>query len=126
MNNKTLEIIYWASTALVIFVCLYSGIQNIRLTEEVKMLNAQHGFNILLIPFLGILKILGAAAISIPYFKQFKDPAYHGLIFYFIGATYINIIDDSKSYITTILILVFIIISFWASKKAVYKKQAKL
>lgn len=82
------------------------------MNETVEELCKTHGFNILIAPFFGTVKILGAAAITLPFLRQFRTAAYHGFIFYFIGATYFNIIDGSKSYTTTIVILIIASISY--------------
>lgn len=117
MDIKKIKVLYWISTAFVVIVCLFSGILNILMTDAVKELSASHGFNIYLAPFLGTVKILGAAGITIPLLKRFVYAAYCGLIYYFIGATYINIIDHSASYVTTIVILTAVSISCYCYQK---------
>lgn len=117
MTSKKLKLIYWLATGFVVFICLVSAVQNILITDKMKEINLIHGFNLMMLPFFGVLKLSGLIAILVPMFKRLKEAAYHGFIFYFIGATYINIIDGSKSYVLTTVILIAVIISYTLSKK---------
>ena len=117
MNLKTLKAIFWLATGFVVFISLFSGVQNILITDTMREINKIHGFNLMLLPFFGILKILGAITILTPALKRLKEGAYAGFIFYFIGATYVNIIDGSSSYKITIVILIAVIISYFTSLK---------
>ncbi|MEM1323593.1 MAG: DoxX family protein, partial [Bacteroidota bacterium] len=71
------------------------------------------------LPFFGVMKILGTAAILIPAFSQFKEAAYAGLIFYFIGAVYCHIAvgDGADKFGAPLFILIAIIVSYIFSNK---------
>jgi len=117
MVRKNTKWIYLISTGLVALISIVSGVINISVNETVRELAAAHGFNILIGPFFGTVKILGAITIITPALRRFHEAAYSGFVFYFIGATYFNIIDGSPSYTTTIAILVLVIVSYLSYRK---------
>lgn len=116
-SSLKIKWIYWISTGLVVLISIVSGIINISMNDTVKELAAVHGFNILIGPFFGTVKILGAITIITPALRRFHEAAYAGFVFYFIGATYFNIMDGSSSYTTTIGIEILVIISYLSYRK---------
>lgn len=117
--NKNAKIFYWVSTAFIVVVCLGSGILNLIQSEEIKAAYLANKLPLYLAPFLGVLKILGAITIGTPILKRFHEEAYTGLIFYFIGATYVVIASGGPAitYSITTIILIVIIISYLTSLK---------
>jgi uncharacterized membrane protein YphA (DoxX/SURF4 family) len=117
--NKILKIAYWVSTAFVVLVCLGSGVFNIMQNEDIKAVYLANKLPLYLAPFLGVLKILGGLTIVLPFLKRFHEAAYAGLIFYFIGATYVVIASGgpAATYGFCMLILLFVIISYLTSLK---------
>lgn len=89
---KKTNIIFWVSTGLFAAAMLASGIQNLLVTtDSVALITDQLGYPKYIIGFLGVAKILGAAAIVIPGYPRIKEWAYAGLFFDLIGATYSSI-----------------------------------
>jgi uncharacterized membrane protein YphA (DoxX/SURF4 family) len=85
---KKTKILYWIITGLFSFMMVGSAIPDI-ISDPV----AVEGFTkmqmpLYLLPFLGIAKVLGVAAILIPGYPRIKEWAYAGLVFDLIGATY--------------------------------------
>ncbi|MEO8151042.1 MAG: DoxX family protein [Bacteroidia bacterium] len=62
--------------------------------EAVQFMHGKLGYPIYIIPFIGIVKILGAIAILIPGFARIKEWAYAGLMIDLIGATYSLLMND--------------------------------
>ena len=86
---KKTNIFYWIFTGLFGFFMLFSAIPDI-LSQQVAI-DGMHkglGYPIYFIPFIGVAKALGVAAILIPGFPRLKEWAYAGLFFDLIGATY--------------------------------------
>ena len=82
-------IIFWITTGLFSAFMILSSVPNVLSTpESVEMLSKQMGYPIYIIPFLGVAKLLGVAAILIPGFPRIKEWAYAGLAFDLIGASY--------------------------------------
>jgi hypothetical protein len=86
---KKTKIIYWIVTSLFALLMLSSAIPDvISAPVAVKGMHEGLGYPLYFIPFIGVAKILGAAAILIPGFPRIKEWAYAGLFFDLIGATY--------------------------------------
>jgi len=91
---KKTNILYWVFTGLFSLAMLSSGLQNIFVTQAWIDIFAHLGYPEYLLPFLGIVKVLGAIAILIPGFYRLKEWAYAGFFFDLIGATYSVIMTD--------------------------------
>ena len=86
---KKIKIIYWILTGLFAAFMIFSAIPDALQTEEaIKFMHDMLGYPVYIVPFLGVVKILGAVVILIPGFNQIKEWAYAGLMFDLIGATY--------------------------------------
>lgn len=85
---KKLNIYYWIFTGLFGLMMLLSGVQHVMVTpESVDLISTQLKYPEYLIPFLGIVKILGVIGILIPGFPRVTEWAYAGLFFDLILAT---------------------------------------
>ncbi len=85
---KTIKIIYWISTIIIVAMMLFSAIGSfIPNPDGAKMADAL-GYHAYVFHFLAIAKILGAVAILMPGFPRLKEWAYAGYAFDLIGATY--------------------------------------
>lgn len=88
-TNKKTNILYWTFTGLFAFMMLGSAIPDILSAQNaVTGMHDGLGYPIYFIPFIGIAKALGVAAILIPGFAKIREWAYAGLAFDLIGATY--------------------------------------
>ena len=88
---KKNQIIYWISTALVILIAGIGSIADLIQIEPVRESITAIGFPLYVLPFFGVMKILGTAAITVPALARFKEAAYAGLVFYFLGAVYCHV-----------------------------------
>ncbi|MEO5942034.1 MAG: DoxX family protein [Ferruginibacter sp.] len=88
MNKKTINVIYWITTALILAMMLFSAASSyIENPEGTKMMEAI-GYRPYVLHFLALAKILGIIAILTPGFPRLKEWAYAGFTFDLIGATY--------------------------------------
>ena len=86
---KTTKILYWLFTGLFAFLMLGSAIPDVlSMPIAVEGMHNQLGYPLYFIPFIGIAKVLGVAAILIPGYPRLKEWAYAGLVFDLVGATY--------------------------------------
>jgi uncharacterized membrane protein YphA (DoxX/SURF4 family) len=86
---KKTNIIYWTFTILFSIMMLGASIPDvISHPMAVKGMHEDLGYPLYFIPFIGVAKVLGVAAILIPGFSRLKEWAYAGLMFDLIGATF--------------------------------------
>ncbi|MFD2614270.1 DoxX family protein [Paenibacillus gansuensis] len=88
---KKLNIMYWIFTGLLVFLMGGGAIPDL-LSIPAAVDGFEHlGYPSYLLPFLGVAKLLGVAAILIPGFPRIKEWAYAGLTFDLAGAMYSTI-----------------------------------
>jgi hypothetical protein len=86
---KKTKILYWVFTGLFAFMMFSSAIPDVfSQPVAIEGMNTNLGYPLYFIPFIGIAKWLGVAAILIPGYPRIKEWAYAGLFFDLIGATY--------------------------------------
>lgn len=112
-------IIYWITTGLVILAVGLGSFADIFKIEAVKQGILHVGFPEYMLPFLGVMKLLGTITIVVPLLHRFREAAYAGVIFYFVGATYCHLAvgDGIDKYGPTLIILAITILSYWYSLK---------
>ena len=117
MNSS--RIIYWLATAFVLLFVGIGSIADFLKLDTIKASFAHIGFPEYLLPLFGALKLSGSIAILIRSKKILQEWAYAGIVFYFIGATYVHFAvgDDIEKIGVPLFILVATIISYIYSKK---------
>jgi DoxX-like family len=94
---KKTKILYWTFTGLFAAFMIMSAIPDVLSNPvAVKGMHDGLGYPLYFIPFIGVAKLLGVAAILIPGYPRIKEWAYAGLVFDLVGATY-SILAVSKS-----------------------------
>lgn len=89
--SKINNILYWVSTLWLALGMVSTGtVQIIKMEEEVDNFT-NLGFPIYLMPYLGIWKILGVAAVLVPKFPLLKEWAYSGFFFAMSGAVFAHL-----------------------------------
>ena len=120
---KKTKIIYWIFTSLFAFLMLGSAIPDV-LSSPVAIKGMHEGLSypLYFIPFIGVAKILGVAAILIPGYPKIKEWAYAGLLFDLSGATY-SIISSGQPAVN----LIFMVLPFGLGVGAYifYRKKTK-
>jgi uncharacterized membrane protein YphA (DoxX/SURF4 family) len=79
-------IVYWITTALVVFELALGGLWDILRVPQVRGLIERLGYPVYFLVILGIWKLLGAVALVVPRFPRLKEWAYAGVIFDLTGA----------------------------------------
>jgi uncharacterized membrane protein YphA (DoxX/SURF4 family) len=88
MNKKTINIIYWISTGLILAMMLFSAVSSFIDNPEGAKMMAAIGYRPYVLHLLAVAKVLGVIAILTPGFPRLKEWAYAGFSFDLIGATY--------------------------------------
>lgn len=116
--NK-MKITYWVSTILLSLFLLGSGIGDITLAEQITTGMTKLGIPLYLVPFFGVLKILGALTILLPQLSRLHEGAYAGMLFYAIGAIYVHIASGDLIANTagSVVMLILVLSSYFASLK---------
>ena len=79
-------IVYWLTTALVVFELTMGGALDILRVPQVRGLIERLGYPAYFLLILGTWKLLGAVALVIPKFPRLKEWAYAGVLFDLTGA----------------------------------------
>ena len=88
MNKKTINIIYWIATSLILAMMLFSAASSFMENPEGAKMMAAIGYRPYVLHLLAVAKVLGVTAILTPGFPRLKEWAYAGFTFDLIGATY--------------------------------------
>ena len=83
-----MKIAYWIFTVLAAALMTLSAIPDLLVVDGAVELFNHLGYPKYLLPFLGVAKLLGVAAILQPWSRTLKEWAYAGLIFDLVGAFY--------------------------------------
>jgi len=117
MEKKTVKTIYWIVTILFAAFMLFSGISELVRTEAGDELFMHLGYPLYLNYILGVAKILGVIAITLPQFKILKEWAYAGFTFDLGGATLSFILNGdgfgAAAMPLVILAVMFVSYGFW-------------
>lgn len=86
---KSVKIIYWVFTALLIVLMLFSAITSLMPKNPDGIAVMQHlGYPYSVLKFLAVAKILGIIALLIPGYPRLKEWAYAGFTFDLVGAIF--------------------------------------
>lgn len=121
---KTNKWIYRIATIVLFIILMVTGVADLLLPEEMVKNISRLGIPEYLMPFLGVLKIIGA--IVILFFKNLhlKVGAYAGVLFYSLGIVYIHLAFGHSFNITGIIFTMINLISyfFWMKLNAFQMK----
>lgn len=114
MKNSR-KIIYWASTILLSFGMLASGLSQLFHVKEMDELITHVGYPLYFMYIIGTWKILGVIAILIPKQKLLKEWAYAGFFFLMTGALISHLIigDSGKAILGPLFQTIFIVLSWY-------------
>lgn len=118
-QDKISKIVYWTTTVFVAANYAFAGYVYITLSKDVADGMSHLGYPLYFIVMLGIWKILGAVAISVPRFTRLKEWAYAGMFFNLTSAAISNaIVGNTIGEIVTPLILLVVASISWALRPA--------
>ncbi|HEV2778336.1 MAG TPA: DoxX family protein [Actinophytocola sp.] len=86
MSSRTKSILYWTTTAIIVFVWLSGGIADLIRRPATAEGVIALGYPAYVLTILGVWKVLGAIAIAVPGFPRLKEWAYAGTFFELSGA----------------------------------------
>ncbi|CAN5415096.1 hypothetical protein BH09BAC1_BH09BAC1_09090 [soil metagenome] len=116
--NK-LKIFYWVVTVLLSVFLLGSGIGDLTYAAPIAQGFGHLGMPLYLLPFFGVLKILGVIAILVPQLSRLREGAYAGSLFYAIGAVYVHLAngDPAGEAAGATVMLILVLASYLTSLK---------
>lgn len=84
MKKRT---IYWIVTGLFTAMLTFGSVFNVlSAPEAVELIVTKLGFPAFMVPFVGVMKILGCIALLIPGYPRIKEWAYAGIFYDLAGA----------------------------------------
>jgi uncharacterized membrane protein YphA (DoxX/SURF4 family) len=84
--ERNRAILYWVATALLLSELVLGGIWDILRVPHVRTVIERLGYPTYFLVILGVWKLLGAVAVTVPRFPRLKEWAYAGVVFNFTGA----------------------------------------
>lgn len=87
-SDKRSKTLYWAVTLLFILAMTFGGMEELVGVKQAVAGTMQLGYPRYLLPFLGVAKLLGVAAILVGRPWRLKEWAYAGFTFDLLGASY--------------------------------------
>lgn len=85
-SERSRNIAYWITTALLLSELVLGGVWDVLKVPRVRGIVVELGYPAYFLVILGIWKLLGAIALSVPRFPRLKEWAYAGVVFNFTGA----------------------------------------
>jgi len=112
---KKIGITYWVFIAFAGALMLMAAIPDLLQVPGARVVIAHLGYPDYLLPFLGVAKLLGVAALLVPRFPRLKEWAYAGLSFDLVGAFYshLSVGDGPGNWLFPIIGLVLVIGSYF-------------
>jgi DoxX-like family len=106
---------YWITTSFIVFVLAAGGVSDILRPSYVVEGMTHLGYPVYFCMILGIWKVLGAFAITIPRYPRLKEWAYAGILFDFTGAAASHAwAGDSAGKVLMLLLFTGIALTSWA------------
>ena len=108
---KKIGITYWVFTACAGAFMLMAAIPDLLQVPGARGIIAHLVYPDYLLPFLGVAKLFGVAALLVPRFPRLKEWAYAGLSFDLVGAFYshLSIGDGPGNWLFPIIGLVLVV-----------------
>lgn len=109
-----MKIVYWIVTLLASALMTMSAIPDLLVSAEAVEFFRHLGYPTYLLPFLGVAKILGVAAILQPWYPMLKEWAYAGLTIDLVGAFYshMSVSDPLSLWIFSVIGLALVLGSY--------------
>src|SRR5215831_15239005 len=87
------NVIYWIATVLLASELLLGGVWDVLRVPQVHVIIDRLGYPSYFLVILGIWKLLGAVALTVPRFPRLKEWAYAGVVFDLTGALVSNLVS---------------------------------
>ena len=113
MSKKTINIIYWISTGLILAMMLFSAVSSFMENPDSAKMLAAIGYRPYVLHLLAVAKVLGIIAILTPGFPRLKEWAYAGFYFDFIGAMWSHfVVEGAGKYFLLLVPVTILSISY--------------
>jgi hypothetical protein len=130
-RERTKLILYWIATLILAIGSVAAGIAHVLHTQYYVEFFTHLGYPLYFVTLLGVWKILGGIAVTVPGFPLLKEWAYAGLFFDMIGAivSHLAVGDDFTTLFPPAFVMLCIVAS-WAlrpeSRKLIRDHQGVL
>jgi uncharacterized membrane protein len=124
---KTTNILYWIFTIIfAAFMAMGAFYDIISHPIAIQGMHTELGYPLYFIPFIGVLKMLGAIVILLPGFHRIKEWAYAGFAFDLIGATYsvYSIGKPDWMYMLVMIAFMFFVYFLYVKRKKLLEQKA--
>jgi hypothetical protein len=113
LENKIKKAVYWLATATAAAAYVAIGTADLSHSPAMLIGLAHLGYPLYLATILGVWKLLGAAAITVPGVPRLKEWAYAGMFFNLTGAALSHAAsgDSANHILVPIALLVLVLIS---------------
>ena len=107
---KKQNILYWSLTGIMAAFMLMGSVPDVLRVPAALAWFTHLGYPSYLLPFIGVAKIMGVAAVLAPGIRRLKEWAYAGLVFDLLGAFYshISVGDSIASWIFPVIGLLLV------------------
>ncbi|MBO9563959.1 MAG: DoxX family protein [Niastella sp.] len=126
---KTTNILYWIFTIIfAAFMAMGAFYDIISHPIAIQGMHTELGYPLYFIPFIGVLKMLGAIVILLPGFHRIKEWAYAGFAFDLIGATYsvYSIGKPDWMYMLVMIAFMFFVYFLYVKRKKLLEQKANI
>jgi hypothetical protein len=117
---KKINMLYWIVTGLFAAFMIFTAVPNITMSADAVTLITGLGYPKYFIPFIGVAKVAGCAAILLPGLNRIKEWAYAGLFFDLFGAVYSGIamegFDPRMTFMVLPISFLFLSYYLWHKK----------
>jgi uncharacterized membrane protein len=123
---KTTNILYWIFTIIfAAFMAMGAFYDIISHPIAIQGMHNELGYPLYFIPFIGVLKMLGAIVILLPGFHRIKEWAYAGFAFDLIGATYsvYSIGKPDWMYMLVMIAFMFFVYFLYVKRKKLLEQK---
>ncbi len=96
--------IYRVTTLLIAFIMSVTGVSYLLGVAHFAESTRALGYPMYLMPFLGVAKLLGVAALLTPGFSRLKEWAYAGFVFNLLGAAWSHLAAGQYSHVPLALL----------------------
>lgn len=112
MNTK--KTLYWLATLVVAFAMIVGGSVDLMLIDPVKEAMDHLGYPYYFARILGVWKVLGGVAITVPGFAKLKEWAYAGIFFDLSGAfvSHLSVGDGAGNFMPPLVIAGLLVVSY--------------
>ena len=110
------NVIYWVATGLLASELVLGGVWDVLRVPQVHVIIDRLGYPAYFHVILGIWKLLGAVAVTVPRFPRLKEWAYAGVVFDLTGALVSNVVSGitDAGTLSYLLLMIGVTAASWA------------